>query len=129
MSAGLRLKNDTGVTLAAGSRLRMLGDRILLEPLGWKPSRVLQVIYTGEALRGIVKAVGPGDYPRRYNGPKGRRTKAWRSKHFLPTTVQPGDVVELGGLEIRGYLFPTLLVGGVEHIICHEADVCWIEQP
>jgi hypothetical protein len=101
----------------------MLGTRILLEPLGWNPSRRLAVVYRGKALRGVVKAVGSGRYPKIYNGRKGQRTEYRYSKHFLPTTVRVGDVVELGGLEIRGYLFPTLHVGGVEHVICDEQDV------
>lgn len=126
MSDGLRIANDLNVFLDPGVKLRMLGSKILVEPLGWNPSAILQVVYTGKTLRGEVQAVGPGDYQKKYDGPKGRRTKSWYSKNFVPTQVKPGDIVELGGLELRGYLFPTVYIGMVEHVICDEADVAGV---
>jgi len=68
-------------------------------------------------------AVGPGHYPIKYNGPKGKRTKSWRSKRFQPCDIQVGDIIDLGGLERQGYLFPTVRWGAKEVVVCREADV------
>ena len=124
--AGKRIGNETFYAIPETARIRPLRDQIVIEPLEWRPSETIRVAYSGKPLRGIVKAVGPGRYPFKYDGPKGKRTKAWLSKHFLPTTVKVGDVVELGGLELGGYLFPTIWWGGVEHVICTERDVVGI---
>ena len=71
--------------------------------------------------------MGPGHYPRRYdNYDKSRRTKTWLSKSFQPTEVKVGDIVELGGIEFRGYDFPTFLWGGKKHAFVREADVSGI---
>lgn len=123
MTHGVRIGNESNVIVASNERVRPLRDYLLIEPLAWHPSKILEVCYHGKPLRGIVRAVGPGRYPIKYNGPKGRRTKSWESKHFLPCDVKVGDIVELGGLELRGYLFTTLWVDGVEMVMCREADV------
>ena len=120
---GTRIGNETITSIAAESNIKPLRDCIVIEPLAWRPSTALHVVYTGKPLRGVVRAVGPGCYRKRYDGPKGNRTKSWDSRHFTPTDLQVGDVVELGGLELRGYLFPTFRWGGKELILCREADV------
>lgn len=123
---GARIANDLNAYIAANERLRMLGSKILVEPMGWNPSEILEVVYHGKTLRGVVKAAGPGCYPKIYNGAKGVRTGFRHSRRFRPLSIVVGDVVELGGLELRGYLFPTLLIDGVEHVICDENDVAFI---
>jgi hypothetical protein len=70
-----------------------------------------------------VLAVGPGHYQKKYDGPKGKRTKSWDSKHFTPCDVRVGDVVDLGGLEIDGYLFTRVIWGSRDCVVCREADV------
>lgn len=125
---GVRLGNESITGFSADTKIRPLSDRIVLEPLDWEPSKVIKVVYHGRPLRGIVKAIGPGCYPKRYDGPKGKRTKQWDSKAFLRCEAKVGDVVELGGLEMKGYLFPTIWWGGVEHVMCRERDATLIGE-
>jgi hypothetical protein len=124
--AGARVSNATITAIPEGAQLRPLGNGLIVEPLDWQPSKILNVVYMGEPLRGIVRAAGRGTYPLRYDGRKGARTKSWPSKVFVPTTVKVGDVVELGGLELRGYLFQSFLWGDKRCIKCTEDDVCMV---
>ncbi len=127
-NGGLRIGNETNTFIAASANVRPLRDQIVIEPLQWKPSTIIAVEWHGKPLRGVVRAVGPGCYPKKYDGPKGKRTKSWDSKHFRPCDVKVGDVVELGGLEIRGYLFTTFMWGTTECVICREADVAIVVE-
>jgi hypothetical protein len=120
---GARVTNATITAIPASAQLRPLGNSLIVEPLDWEPSKILNVVYMGHPLRGVVRAAGPGKHPTRYNGRKGARTRSWESKVFVPTTVKVGDVVELGGLEIRGYLFQSFLWGDKRCIKCTEDDV------
>jgi co-chaperonin GroES (HSP10) len=107
--------------LPAGTKLRPLRDQIVVKPLPWKPSKIIEIAGDKrKPLRGVVTAVGPGCYPRLYNKD---RSKTWDSKQFRPCDVKVGDVVELGGLEIDGYLFPRIVIGTETHVLCREADV------
>lgn len=109
-------------------QVRMLGDRILLKPLEWQPSKILEVVRYGRTLRGIVMAIGPGHNPIKYrNG----RAKMDYSRRFRATEVRVGDVVELGGLNIydgQGYQFPEVLVGNERMLIVTERDVALIDE-
>jgi co-chaperonin GroES (HSP10) len=107
-------------------RLRMLGDRILVRPMDPKLSDVIVAFWHGKPVRGEVVEVGPGEYPNRYNRD---RSKVWKSKVFRPTEVRKGDLVELGGFDIRGYAFPRIVLNGVEHLIASEKDVCGYTRP
>ncbi len=117
-------------------KIRPLRDQIIVEPLQVHHSDFLDVIEYCKPLRGIVRAVGPGHYPKRYDHPdKGRRTKMWDSKVFQPTEVKVGDVVELGGYGeddmghlYRGFNFQQFSWGGKWHVICREADICAIVE-
>lgn len=111
-----------------GTKLRMLHDQMLVEPIDIPYSAIIYCINNNKPMRGIVRAIGPGHYPLKYNGPKGKRTKSWRSKEFQPTECKPGDTVELGGLQYGGYSFQTVYIGGKLHLICREADVCGIVE-
>jgi co-chaperonin GroES (HSP10) len=109
--------------------LRPLQDYLIVEPLDPEFSKVLQIVYKIKPLRGIVRAAGPGHYPRRYDHPeKHKRTKMWRSERFQPTEVKVGDTIQLGGLNYGGYAFETFTWNGVVHLICREADVVGIES-
>ena len=130
---GKRIGNETSSYVSASESIRPLRDQIVLEPLEWEPSKVIRVAYFGRPLRGRVKAIGPGRYELKYNGPKGKRTKSWLGNCFIPTEVKVGDVVELGGLglgtnELRGYAFQTFIWGVKEHIICREGDVTMVVE-
>jgi co-chaperonin GroES (HSP10) len=111
----------------ADEQIRCRRDYIVVEPLEVDHGTTIIVKERTKPLRGIVKAVGPGHYPKRYDhSDKHRRTKTWDSKSFQPTEVRPGDVVELGGYEYSGYSFQTFLWGDKVHLLCREADVAGV---
>ena len=112
-------------------QIRLLGDRILLKPLKWQPSKILEVVRFGRALRGEVMAVGPGHNPLKYRKVNGKKLMDY-SKRFRPTEVKVGDIVELGGLNVfdgEGYQFPEVLVGTERMLICTERDVTIVIEP
>lgn len=93
-------------------------------------SQTIAADWNGEAVRGEVITAGPGTYPRIHA--KGVKDgKAWRTVRdlpaFRPCAVKPGDIVLLGGMEIGGYLWPHILIDGIDHILASEQDVCGIE--
>ncbi len=125
------LTYDGSVYLDADQSIRCLRDHMIIEPLPVEHSKFIDVIEHIKPLRGIVRAVGPGHYPRKYDHPdKHRRTKMWLSKKFRPTETKVGDIVELGNFyhdgKAFGYTFPQIIWGGKLHIICREEDVCGI---
>jgi hypothetical protein len=130
--AGTRIGNETYDAVSAEAVIRPLHDQIIVEPLEWRPSDIISVVYWGKPLRGKVKAVGPGKYPWKYiwkyNDKTQKRERIGRklSKYFVPTQVKIGAVVELGGLELGGYLFQTFRWGSIEHVICTEQDITGI---
>jgi hypothetical protein len=127
--AELSFKDRTTISESEYANMRMLRDQILVEPLDVEYSAIIHVIRETKPLRGIVKKVGPGHYPLRYDHPdRDKRTKSWQGKTYQPTQVKPGDTVELGGSEIGGYAFQTCYVADKLHIICREADVCGIVE-
>ena len=118
--------------------MRMTSDRILLKPLDWSgedvhgAGSVIAVVRSGRALRGIVAAIGPGHYPstKRTKRPDGR-VNVGESKHFRPTEVKVGDVVEIGGLNAfdgAGYQHTEVLYNGEKHLICSERDVAVVRE-
>jgi co-chaperonin GroES (HSP10) len=121
---GTRIGNETLAFIPADHTIRPLRDQIIVEPL---PHNDILEIPGWRTIRGKVLAVGPGTYPKLYNGPKGKRSKSWDSKQFRRTEVKVGDIVHLGGKEIRGYLFPTVRWGAREVVVCREADVAVIQ--
>lgn len=123
-SRGTRIGNELLEFVPAKSKIRPLRDHIVVEPLPAEPTIILDTIW--KPIRGKVLAVGPGHFPKRYDGPKGKRTKSWDSKAFLPCDVKVGDLVELGGRELGGYLHCTLRWGKREVVLCREADVALI---
>ena len=119
-----RITHDSNTDISEGLKIRPLRDQIIVEPLNVVLSTVIIVKENTKPVRGIVKAVGPGHYPKQYNhSDKTRRNLTWDSEVFQPTTLKVGDVVELGGIEFQGYSFPTVYWGNKLHIICREADV------
>jgi co-chaperonin GroES (HSP10) len=112
--------------------IRMMHDRILLKPLDWDASKTIIAIRHGRTVRGEVIAVGPGHNPiKRKDGPKGKKSLMDYSRHFRPTEVKPGDIVELGGLnqfDGKGYQFTEVIYNGVKHLICQERDVAIVRD-
>lgn len=127
--SGVRIGHETLDSVAATEDIRPLRDRIVLEVLDFEPSAIIKVVYTGRPLRGRVLRVGPGTYPKRYNGRKGERTQSWDSKAFRACDVREGDVVELGGLELEGYLHQSFRWGDKTVVMCREEDVAMVDEP
>jgi len=127
-SASLSLDSTTYVEPDA--KILPLRDQIIIEPLDVDHGTRLIVIEETKPVRGIVKAVGPGHFPKRYDHPdKHKRTKMRDSQQFIPTQVKVGDVIQLGSPQgSRGYAFQSLMWGDKVHLICREADVVGIES-
>jgi co-chaperonin GroES (HSP10) len=118
------LNHDSNTDIPANANIRPLRDQIIVEPLNVVLSQHIIVHEDLKPVRGIIKAVGPGHYPMKYDHEdKAKRTQMWKADVFQPTTVKVGDVIELGGVEFQGYKFPTVYWGGKLHLICREADV------
>ena len=123
------LSQESATYVPADTKIRMRRDYIIVEPLPVVHSAVLEVVEHTKPLRGVVKAVGPGHYPKRYNHPdKHTRTKMWDSNTFQPCDVKVGDEVELGGVEFGGYSFPSFMWGAKKHLIVREADVSGVVE-
>jgi co-chaperonin GroES (HSP10) len=128
---GGELSSNSITYIAPDEQIKPLFDNIVVEPLDIEHSRILTVIENIKPVRGIVRAVGPGHYPWRYDHPdKHRRTKMWKSQTFQPTQVRVGDIVELGSVNIdgriAGYSFQQIQWGSKMCIMCREADVAGI---
>jgi co-chaperonin GroES (HSP10) len=128
-SRSAELSHKTSTHVPRGAKIRPLRDHIIVEPTDGSLSAIIEVVHECKPLRGIVRAVGPGHYPKKYDHrEKNKRTKMWDSKHFQPTEVKVGDQVELGGLDIGGYSFQTLYWGTKLMLVCREADVAAVRQ-
>jgi hypothetical protein len=125
---GVRVSNALLTFVREDESIRCLRDHIVVEPLDIDHGTMMQLVYRGEPVRGRVLAVGPGHFQKKYNGPKGKRTKSWDSKHFTPCDVRVGDLVDLGGLEIEGYLFVRIRWGSLDCVLCREADVALVRE-
>lgn len=125
-SRGAELSHKTLTHIPASETIRPLRDVIIVEPLDGYFSSIIHVIHECKPLKGIVRAVGPGVYPRQYDGLKGKRTKTWHGKQFRKTEVKVGDTVELGGAERGGIPFQTVYWNDRLHLIAREEDVAGI---
>lgn len=132
IASGVRLSDKTVNFVPSGRQIRPLRDQLIVRPLPLALGERVQADWQGEPVRGVVIAAGPGVFPNihsrfRKDGKEVRQVR--ESKQFRPTEVKPGDVVQLGGLEIQGYLWPRVWADGDWCVICREADVCLIECP
>jgi hypothetical protein len=127
---GARIAKKTSTYIGKNERIICLRDHIVVKPDRPQWSPIIQVEWKGQHLKGTVVAVGPGCWPNLHARGK-KDGKDWRtirpSKAFRPTELHCGDVVELGGSEIGGYLFESIMIetddGLTEHVVCREADV------
>lgn len=124
-SPSAELTHQTTTYVPAEATLRPLRDVLIVEPFEHTLSAIIAVIHEEKPVRGIVKAAGPGCYPKRYNhAEKHRRTKVWDSRAFRPTEVRVGDTIEFGG-----FAFDSFYWGERLHLILREEDVCGIRVP
>jgi co-chaperonin GroES (HSP10) len=110
--------------------IRPMGDKIFLRPLPWKPSETIDVVRFGRPVRGTIVAIGKGEHPKKYKRDRnGQKVSFEYSKHFRPTELKPGDVVEVGGLNIfdgDGYSFQEVVVNNETLLVCSEKDVACV---
>jgi co-chaperonin GroES (HSP10) len=127
---GLRLNREPQ-RFPPGTVLRPLRDQIVVKPLPWTPSTTIEIAADKRApMRGVVVFAGPGQRVKRYwKNAQGQKTKVGETGQVIRTEVKPGDVVELGGLELDGYQFTQILIGHELHIVCQEQDVCFVREP
>ncbi len=132
---GTRIGNELLTWIRADEQIRPLRDQIVIEPLPLDLNTSLEVVYRGKPVRGIIRAVGPGLHPIKYLDSRGnpthkrgdRKTRIL-SRHFRPCDVKVGDVVDIGGLELGGYLFPLIRWGDMDVVICREEDVALVDE-
>lgn len=132
---GTRIGNELLTWIRADEQIRPLRDQIVIEPLPLDLNSRLEVVYRGKPVRGIIRAAGPGLHPIKYLDSQGnpttkrgdRKTRIL-SKHYRPCDVKVGDVVDIGGLDIGGYLFPLIRWGDMEVVICREEDVALVDE-
>ena len=131
LKSGVRLADKALNFVAPTCRLRPLRDQIIVYPVSLWLSDTLCADWTGEVIRGRVIAAGPGCYPnihsRGFKDGKPYHTIR-QSRVFRPTEVKVGDLVELGGMEIGGYLWPKVWVEGAWCVICQEQDVAVLHE-
>ncbi len=123
MSEGVRLTRIT--TDVISGKIRPLRDQIHVRCLKPQDSRTLYVAGSvRQTIRGVVVAVGPGCYPKRYNA---ERSRSWESKALRRTEVKVGDV-----LRFEGYDYPSFLWHDGEQyhecFLAREEDVAGIES-
>lgn len=129
MIDGIRLSRAPQ-SFPPGTVFRPLREQIIVKCLPWSPSATIVVAGDKRSpLRGTVVAVGPGErVKRRWKNAQGQMYKIGETGQVIPTEVKPGDVVELGGLELDGYQFQQILIGHELHIVCSEKDVCYVHD-
>lgn len=120
---GVRVSNALLTFVREDETIRCLRDHIVVEPLDIDHGTMLQLVYRGQPVRGKVLCVGPGRFQKKYDGPKGKRSKSWDSKQFSICDIREGDLVDLGGLELGGYLFTRIIWGNTDVVTAREADI------
>ena len=122
-SRGATLGADSVTFIPADATIRPTQDHIIVEPVDNVFSAIIELpLERVRYVKGIVRAVGKGIYPKHYDHPdKHSRTKMWDSKHFRPCDVRVGDLVSLGA-----YAFQSFYWGDRLHFIATERDVCGI---
>lgn len=125
---GIR-RHDKSLNFVTGT-VRPLREKLIIKPLPPSLSQTISADWNGEAVRGQVIATGPGTYPNIHE--RGfKEGKEWRRVRklnaFRPCDVKVGDIVQLGGMELGGYLWPHIMLNGEDHIICSEQDVTGVE--
>lgn len=95
---------------------RPLRDQILVKPLPWRQSAVLEVVSHDRYSRGIVIACGPGEPLKDKHG---------RIKRLREMELRPGDYIVYG----FDHIFPRYDEGGIEYRILQDKDVCFVSAP
>lgn len=126
---GMALTTETLDTIPASCKLRCLRDQMIVQPLDVQHSKILIIPpHSSKLVRGKVLAVGPGHYPNRYDGPKGKRTKMMAGTTFVPTEVKVGQIVHLDGRNTGKSAFDAFYWGDKYCIHARQEDCAGVEQ-
>jgi co-chaperonin GroES (HSP10) len=126
-SRGSYQGGDTLTYISADEQIRPLRDHVVIELEEEIQSKYILVEMSAKPLEGVVLAIGPGTYPKRYDRPeKHLRSKIWDSKAYLATEVKVGERVKLGDGEITNNAFQRVRWGAKHCIICREVDICGV---
>lgn len=126
---GAQLTPFTLEAIPGNVRLLPLGDRIIVEPFEHTLSAIILIVNERRPIAGVVRAIGPGTNPKKYDHPdKHRRTRFEYSRHFQPSVIEVGDVIELGAIDGQGYAFETFQWGGRLHLHAREADIAAVHE-
>ena len=120
---GVRVTNALLTFVQEDEYILCTRDHVVIQPLEIDHGTMLALVYRGQPVRGRVLAVGRGCYHKKYDGRKGQRSKSWDSKHFTSCDIRVGDLVDLGGLELGGYLFTRIIWGQLDVVMAREADI------
>jgi len=127
---GGHLSQETINFIPASCKLRPLRDQMIVEPLDVVMSRLLIIPpHSTKLVRGIVRAIGPGHYPHRYDhAEKHKRTKVFAGTVFQPLECRVGQIVHLDGRQTGTGAFEQFWYGDKIHLHCREADVAGVES-
>lgn len=127
---GMRMGGETLAFIPADVVVRPVLNKLLVQAKDVIRSRTILVLDHSKPLRGIVLAAGPGCNPKKYDHrDKQKRTKFEYSKRFRPNEIKVGDEIEVGGDEIGGYSFETVMYGDRFCFWCYEDDVAAVVVP
>lgn len=121
---GVRMTDENLTFIPADWKIKPLRDQMVVEPTDVVLSRILIIPPGGDPVRGVVKAIGPGFYPKQYDHrDKHKRTKVWEGTQFVPTEVRVGQTVLLD----PHLKYEQFYYGDRIHIHCRQEDVCGID--
>lgn len=99
-------------------------DYILILPITQKLSSVIEVVNRESFHRGMICAVGPGDYPKYQDGP--RKGLYVTNGVFQPTQVKPGDFIAYVDLGHISNYYKSYEEDGVHYLIGQEKDITFV---
>jgi len=126
---GVAMTDENITFIPADCKLKPMRDQLIIQPMDVLHSRVLIVPpHRSTLVRGKVIAAGPGHYPNRYDGPKGKRTKMMAGTIYVPNPVKSGDIVHLDGRQTGKSAFDAFYWGDKYCIHARTEDVAAVED-
>jgi co-chaperonin GroES (HSP10) len=101
-------------------------DYILVKPITQRLSSVIECVNKESFHRGMVCAVGPGDYPKFDKGP--RRGERNTRAQFVFTEVKPGDFIAYVDLGAISNYYTKYREGDVDYLVMQEKDVVFVGE-
>lgn len=126
---GVTMSDENITFIPAETKLKPLRDQMIVEPIDIVHSRLIVVPpHSSKLVRGKVLAIGPGHYPNKYDGPKGKRSKMIAGTVFVPTEVKVGQIVHLDGRGTGKGAFDAFYWGSKYCLHARQEDVAGYES-